>query len=297
MSDSQLADAIHADAIDILVDLTGHTNVPRLGVFSERPAPVQVTWLGYLNTTGLTRMDYRLSDSRSDPVELSQPLHTERLVMLPNSQWCYRPFLDSTVSPAAPLERNGYVTFGSFNDSLKLTPAMCRRWAELLSRVPQSRLIIGSLRSERKKEAIRREMTSLGIEQYRFDFVARVDLDKYPDLISTVDMSLDSFPYGGGTTTFDSLWMGVPVVTAVGATPVSRSAASILVALGLDDWVAPSIDDFVDVAVARASDHQAIVSLRHSLRPRMQASPLTDEVRFVRDLEAAYRDMWAARCK
>jgi len=297
MTDSQLADAIHADAIDILVDLTGHTNLSRLGVFSQRPAPVQATWLGYLNTTGLARMNYRLSDRRSDPAESSQPFHTERLVPLPNSQWCYRPFLESTVSPTAPLERNGYVTFGSFNDSLKLTPAMCHRWARLLSRVPQSRLIIANLGSERKKAAVRLEMTNGGISEDRFEFVPRVDLDKYPDLLSTVDISLDTFPYGGGTTTFDALWMGVPVITAVGDIPVSRSAASILVALGLDDWVAPSIDDFVDVAVARASDHQAIVSLRQSLRPRLKASPLTDEVQFVRDLEAAYRDMWTAYCK
>jgi protein O-GlcNAc transferase len=292
MSDTQLADAIHADAIDILVDLTGHTTVPRLAVFSQRPAPVQVSWLGYLNTTGLTRMDYRLTDRRCDPPESSQALHTERLVMLPESQWCYRPLLESTLAAAAPVQRNGYVTFGSFNDSAKLSLAMCRRWAQILLRVPRSRLLICSMRSERKRDAIRREMTSSGVAPDQYEFVSRVDLDKFPDLLSTVDVALDSFPYGGGTTTFDCLWMGVPVVTAVGSTPVSRSAASILAALGLDDWVAASIDDYVDVAVARAKDHPAIVSLRQSLRPRLKASPLTDEVRFVHDLEAAYREMW-----
>jgi predicted O-linked N-acetylglucosamine transferase (SPINDLY family) len=297
MSDSQLADAIHADAIDILVDLTGHTNLPRLGVFSQRPAPVQVTWLGYLNTTGLTRMDYRLCDRRTDPGESSQALHTERLIALPESQWCYRPFLDSEVTPVAPVEKNGHVTFGSFNSALKISPAMCHRWAQVLARVPKSRLLIADLGSERKRAAIRLEMVSAGISEDRFEFVPRVFLDKYLELFSAVDVSLDSYPYGGGTTTLDALWMGVPVVTAVGATPVSRSAASILLALGLDEWVAPSIDDFVDVVVARASDHQAIAALRHSLRPRMKASPLTDEVRFVRDLETAYRNMWIACCK
>jgi protein O-GlcNAc transferase len=295
MSDAELADAIHADAIDILVDLTGHSNVPRLAVFSQRPAPVQATWLGYLNTTGLTRMDYRLSDSRCDPADVSQTLHTERLVALPNSQWCYRPFLESTLSESAPLERNGHVTFGSFNSALKITPAMCRRWCEVLRRVPGSRLLVADVKSDRKRAAIRQEMASAGIAEDRVEFLARVDLDKYPDLVSRVDIALDTFPYGGGTTTFDALWMGVPVVTAVGPIPVARSASSILAQLDLDAWIAPRIEDFVDVVVARASDRAAIVSLRHALRPRLQASPLTDEARFVRDLESAYREMWAAR--
>ena len=293
--DSRLADAIHADAIDVLVDLTGHTTVPRLSVFSQRPAPVQVSWIGYLNTTGLPQMDYRLTDRRCDPPELSQPFHTERLVMMPESQWCYRPLLASTLDPVAPLERNGHVTFGSFNDSVKLTPEMCRRWARILARVPQSRLRVASLRSERKRDTIRREMADAGIAADRFEFVERVALERYPALVGTVDIALDSYPYGGGTTTFDCLWMGVPVVAATGPTPVSRSAASILTALGLDEWVAPSIADYVDVAVARAADHQAIMALRRSLRARLQASPLTDEARFVRDLEAAYREMWNAR--
>ena len=295
MTDAELADAIHADAVDILVDLTGHTTVPRLGVFSQRPAPVQVSWLGYLNTTGLTRMDFRLTDRRCDPPETSQPLHTERLKFLPESQWCYRPLVPSVVQPVTPFEHNGYVTFGSFNDPLKLTPAMCRRWAQVLARVPSSRMVIAGVGSERKREVIRREMADLGVDPSRYEFVARVPLDKYPDLFSQVDLSLDTFPYGGGTTTFDSLWMGVPVVTATGSTSPSRSAASILRALGLDEWVAPSIDDFVDVAVARAADHERRAALRRSLRERLQASPLMDAPRFVRNLEALYREMWAER--
>jgi protein O-GlcNAc transferase len=295
MTDAELADAIHADAIDILVDLTGHTTVPRLGVFSQRPAPVQASWLGYLNTTGLTRMDFRLTDRRCDPPEAAQPLHTERLKFLPESQWCYRPLVESVVQPVTPYERNGFVTFGSFNDPLKLTPAMCRRWAQVLARVPASRIVVGGVGSERKREVIRQEMADLGVDPGRYEFVARVPLDKYPDLFTRVDLSLDTFPYGGGTTTFDSLWMGVPVVTAVGSTSPSRSAASILAALGLDDWVAPSIDDFVDVAVARAADHEQRAALRRSLRERLQASPLMDAPRFVRDLETLYREMWAER--
>jgi predicted O-linked N-acetylglucosamine transferase (SPINDLY family) len=297
MSDAKLADAIHADAIDILVDLTGHTGSSRLSMFSQRPAPVQASWVGYLNTTGLTRIDYRLTDVRCDPPELSQPLHTERLVMLPESQWCYRPFVASEVSATAPFERNGYITFGSFNASMKLTRDMLRRWAELLTRVADSRLLIAGLGSPRKREAILRDMAAAGVEPGRIEFAPRVALASYPDLISRADIALDSFPYGGGTTTFDTLWMGVPVVATIGDTPVSRSAASILAALGLGGWIAPSIDEFVDFAVARAADRAAIASLRHSLRPLLQASPLTDVARFTRGLEQAYREMWIAYCK
>ena len=294
MTETQMADAIHADGIDVLVDLTGHTNKPRMGVFCQRPAPVQMTWLGYLNTTGLTRMDYRLCDARTDPVETAQATHTERLIAMPHSQWCYRPILDADIAPATPLERNGHVTFGSFNAALKITPAMCRRWAEILTRVPGSRLIVANVNYERKRAAIRSAIEAVGVARDRVEFLARVDLTKYLDLYNGVDITLDTVPYGGGTTTFDSLWMGVPVVAAYGDRPVSRSAASILSALGLDDWVAPSIDDYVDVAVRQATDPAAIVSLRHALRPRLQASPLADFPRFARDLEAIYRKTWLA---
>ena len=138
--DLALADAIHADGIDVLVDLMGHTGHARPAVFCQRPAPVQVGWLGYLNTTGLTRMDFRLCDVRTDPPATSQPLHTERLVALPESQWCYQAIGEIAIDPVAPVERNGHVTFGSFNAAAKVTPATCRRWGQILLRVPQSRL-------------------------------------------------------------------------------------------------------------------------------------------------------------
>ena len=292
LSHPQLADRIHADAIDVLIDLTGHTRLYRLPVFSQQPAPIQATWVGYLNTTGLTRMDYRLCDVRTDPPEISQPLHTETLIPLPNSQWCYRPFIDKEVAVESPVEKNGYITFGSFNSALKITSVMCRRWGELLSRVPNSRLLLVDINSEQKRESIRFELFDMGISDDRFEFLPRVDLTVYYDLFSFIDISLDSFPYGGGTTTFDSLWMGVPVVAAMGSTPVSRSAASILSALGLDAWIAPSIDRYVEVAAALAADHQTVVELRRTLRQTLKHSPLTDEATFVRDLEAAYRQMW-----
>ena len=297
MSDESLADAIHADAIDILVDLSGHTSAPRLGVFSQRPAPVQASWLGYLNSTGLKCIDYRLSDARCDPIERSQPLHSERLLLLPDSQWCYRPWSESTLQPAPPFERNGYITFGSFNSSAKLTEAMLMRWAALLNRLPDARLRIGDIPSDRKRAAVGRVLTAAGVDSGRFEFLPRVSTSQYSDLVSSVDIALDAFPYGGGTTTFDALWMGVPVVAAVGDLPVSRSAASVLSALAMDEWIAPSIADFVDVAAARAADREDIAYQRRTLRARLEASPLTDHARFARSMEAAFRQMWRTYCE
>ena len=292
LSDAELADAIHADGIDVLVDLIGHTGIPRLGVFCARPAPVQATWLAYLNTSGLTRMDFRLSDARCDPLGVSQPRHTERLVHLPASQWCYRPVGGQAVDPVPPFERNGHVTFGSFNSAIKITPQACRRWGQVMQRVPGSRLVVGDIASMRKQEAIRRDIEREGVSGDRITFLPRAPIAEFLALYHQVDITFDTFPYGGGTTTFDSLWMGVPVVAALGELPVSRSAASILAALGLDDWIAPSVDAVVDLAVARAADLDTLRSLRATLRSRLQASPLTDLPRFARDLESAYRAMW-----
>ncbi|MES2189057.1 MAG: tetratricopeptide repeat protein [Pseudomonadota bacterium] len=296
LSDRQLADTIYQDGIDILVDLSGHSGSVKLAVFSERPAAIQATWLGYLNTSGLSRMDYRICDARTDPEEWSGKFHTEKLIYLPASQWCYRPVIDIHHATNAPVQRNGHVTFGSFNSGLKISTPMCRRWAEILVAVPGSRLLIADVKSERKQEAIKHQMRQFGVSIDCIQFMPRMDLPDYFRLYNSVDIALDTCPYGGGTTTFDALWMGVPVVTARGNTPVSRSAASILAALSLTEWIAPSIDDYVRTAVQRASDAGAIQSLRQSLRPLLMRSPLTDERTFVKDLETCYLTMWANFC-
>ncbi len=292
LSDEAIADAIHADGIDVLVDLAGHSGLPRLGVVCQRPARVQASWLGYLNTTGLSTMDFRLCDARSDPPELAQPFHTERLFPLPDSQWCFRPVSQRPVDLESPFVRNGHLTFASFNNALKITPAMARAWARMLARTPGSRLLVCDTKSARKEAAILEEMAAQGVSAERVEFVPRLSLDAYADLVNGVDIALDTFPYGGGTTTFDALWRGVPVVAALGDLPTSRSAPSLLGYLGLDDWIAPSIDDYVDTAVARASDLDALQALRRELPARMRGSPLTDVPRFVANLEAAYRAMW-----
>lgn len=294
--DSELADTIHRDGIDVLVDLTGHAGAMRLGVFSEQPAPVQVTWLGYLNTTGLTRIHYRLCDSYTDPVGLTDHLHTETLVRLPNSQWCYRP-VDTTI-PAAepPLKRNGFVTFGSFNHAPKLSSTVRSLWCEILKRLPQSRLVIVGVPEGLARDRMIQTFQEAEISASRLEFTPRVPLDQYFRRFNDVDIALDSTPYSGGTTTCDALWMGVPVVTAPGPRSVSRSAASILSTVGLSEWIAPTPGDYARLAVELSRDDGALVQLRGSLRSRMRGSPLMDETGFVRDLEGAYRRIWRHWC-
>jgi predicted O-linked N-acetylglucosamine transferase (SPINDLY family) len=283
-----LADLIHADGIDILVDLAGHSGEPQLRVFAQKPAPVQATWLGYLNTTGLTRIDYRITDAHADPTDLR---HTEKLARLPHSQWCYRPFVQVPAVRSPPVQKNGYVTFGSFNQILKLSKRSRRLWARILQRLPSSRLVILGVPPGRAHDELRKDLPDAA----RVELVPYVKLQDYFASYNEVDIALDTTPYSGGTTTCDALWMGVPVLTAPGERPVSRSAASILTTAGLTEWIASGDDDYVQRAIELANP-QTLAKLRATLRPRMQASPLMDEAGFTRDLEALYRQMWRTYC-
>ena len=292
LDNEAIADAIHADGIDVLVDLAGHSGLPRLGVLAQRPAPVQASWLGYLNTTGLSTMDFRLCDVRSDPPGQAQPFHTERLFPLPDSQWCFQPISQRPLALESPFVRNGHLTFASLNNALKITPDMAQAWGRILAHAPGSRLLVCDTKSARKEAAILEAIAAQGVAADRVEFVPRLSLDAFADLVNSVDIALDTFPYGGGTTTFDALWRGVPVVAAKGDLPTSRSAPSLLAYLGLDDWIAPDLARYVDVALARASDLDALQALRRTLPARVAGSALADLPRFVANLEAAYRAMW-----
>jgi protein O-GlcNAc transferase len=296
LSDTQLADAINRDGIDVLVDLSGHTGVPCLHVFARQPAPVQATWLGYLSTTGLTRIQYRLCDAHTDPPGMTERVHTETLVRLPHSQWCYRPMVQRDHAVEPPMRKNGFVTFGSFNAPVKISETSQRRWADLLARVPDSRLLIAGVPEGHARNSLLLRFESAGISSARITMVGRVPLAEYFRWFDAVDIALDTTPFSGGTTTCDALWSGVPVVTAPGARPYSRSAASILSTAGLTDWIAPTPEDYVRLAVDFAGKETVIAGLRRSLRQRMRQSPLMDEARFTHDLETAYREMWRAWC-
>jgi protein O-GlcNAc transferase len=289
LNDAQLADAIHADGVDILVDLAGHSGEPQLRVFAQKPAPVQATWLGYLNTTGMTRIDYRITDAHADPTDVR---HTEKLTRLPHSQWCYRPFIRVATALSPPMQKNGHLTFGSFNQTLKLSKASRRLWARILQRLPGSRLVILGVPPGPAQDDLRKDLP----DPARVKLVPYVSLPDYFAWYNQVDIALDTTPYSGGTTTCDALWMGVPVLTAPGERPSSRSAASILTTAGLSDWIASDAEDYVRRAVDFASNAALLSNLRVTLRPRLQASPLMDEAGFTKDLETAYRQMWRQYC-
>jgi predicted O-linked N-acetylglucosamine transferase (SPINDLY family) len=295
LSDAQIADAIHADGIDILVDLAGHSGEPRLAVFAQKPAPVQATWLGYLNTTGLTRIDYRISDPHADPAGLTDARHTEKLARLPHSQWCYRPFMSARATATVPCAQNGYVTFGSFNQALKLSQASRRLWADILARLPGARLVVLGVPAGRAHDGLLADFAAAGIGVERLKLVPYVSLQDYYGWFNAVDIALDTTPYSGGTTTCDALWMGVPVLTVPGERPSSRSAASILATVGLGEWVASGREDYVQRAL-EFSRAATLANLRVTLRARMQASPLMDEAGFTKNLENVYRRMWQAYC-
>ena len=297
LSASELADAISRDGIDILVDLGGHSGTPQLAVFAQQPAPVQATWLGYLNTTGMTRIHYRITDRHADPPGVTDRLHTERLVRLPESQWCYRPFVTVACADMLPLARNRYVTFGSFNQALKISPTVRRLWSEILRRLPDSRLMILGVADEGARRDLVAALAGTEIGRERITVQSYVSLQGYFHAYNTVDIALDTMPYSGGTSSCDALWMGVPVVTAPGIRPSSRSTASVLSTAGLAEWIASSPEEYVQLAVDFARDEARLTGLRKSLRERLRQSPLMEEKRFARDLEAAYRQMWRTWCE
>jgi predicted O-linked N-acetylglucosamine transferase (SPINDLY family) len=292
----EVADLIHRDSIDILVDLSGFGGIPTFDIFALRPAPVQASWIGYLSTSGLTRIDYRITDAYADPPGMSDRYHTESLLRLPHSQWCYRPVTAAEPARNPPCKQNGFVTFGSFNQSAKVSRAARRVWAEILRRTPGARLVVVGMPPGPAAQKILREFEADGAAPERITVDARLSLDDYFLRMRDVDIALDSMPYSGGTTTLDLLWMGTPVLTLPGSRSVSRSATSVLTTLGLKDWIAASPDDYVRRAVEFAGDVEALAALRSPLRERMRASPLMDEPRFARDMEALYRQMWRSWC-
>ncbi len=295
LSEARLAEVIHADRIDILVDLAGHSGIARLGAFALQPAPVQAAWLGYLNTTGLTRIRYRITDAVSDPPG-AERLHTETLLRLPHSQWCYRPFVPVEPAAAPPCLAKGHASFGSFVQTGKLSPATLGLWSAILRQLPDARLAVHGVSPGRAADELLRGLAAAGVASNRVTLAPFAPLREYYAAFGQVDIALDSTPYSGGTTTCDALWMGVPVITLPGSRPASRSAASILTSVGLTDWIAAEPEDYVRRAVAFSREKQQLQDLRTSLRSKMQASSLMDEVAFTRDMENLYRQIWRQYC-
>jgi predicted O-linked N-acetylglucosamine transferase (SPINDLY family) len=290
-SDSELSQHIRAEGIDILVDLNGHTAQNRLTLFMLKPAPIQVSWLGYLATTGLATIDYRLTDARADPPGLTETLHTEKLWRLPDTLWCYRPYGVAPDSGPLPAQRNGYVTFASLNNPAKLSSTMLALWARILQAVPAARLVIMRSGTAERDAEVSAAFERHGIASGRVEQLARQSTADYLALHQRIDIALDTWPCAGATTTCDALWMGLPVVTLAGKRSFSRSGASILPSVGLPELVTQNADDYVDVAVTLARDAPRLGRLRASLRDRMLKSTLTDAARFAAAVEQAYLGM------
>ncbi len=295
LDDRSFSERIRADEIDILVDLSGHTNSNRLFVFARHPAPVQVTWLGYLNTTGLPRMDYRICDWHTDPSGETEVLHSERLHRMPHSQWCYVPwgYMPQVAAPHA--DRPEEIIFGSFNQFLKISDACLALWARILDRVPEATLTVLDVEGPNRRSLLDR-LARHGIESTRVSLHGRQNLHDFYAAIGNVDVALDTYPHNGATTTFDTLWMGVPLVALRGERGISRSGYSILRSLDMPELIAGTADEYVELNVRLASDASWRSRLRATLRDRLAASSLMDGERFTRDLEAGYRQMWRTWC-
>ena len=296
MADDQLADRIRSDGIDILVDLSGHTANNRLPVFARKPAPVQVTYLGYINTTGLSAMDYRLTHIDADP-PANNAYYSETLFRLSgNLWWCYRPQAGMPEVAPPPVLANGFVTFGSTNNFAKLSPETIALWADLLRVLPDSRLIIAGVPQGVAQKSIYERFVSHGIDVHRLTVHGKLPLIQFWELHHQIDIALDPFPYNGGTTTCDALWLGVPLVALTGQTFVSRMGYALLKNIGLSEFAAESEQEYVNIAVGLASDTERLEALRAGMRERLFNSPLCDEAGFTGNLERAYREMWGKWC-
>jgi predicted O-linked N-acetylglucosamine transferase (SPINDLY family) len=292
LDDDTVCAKIRDDRLDVLVDLSGHTQGNRLGVFARRAAPVQVTALGYPGTTGLAQIDYRLCDAITDPPG-TDAFAAERLLRLPRLH-CYRPEPAAPAPAPLPALAAGHITFGSFNKLGKVSDATVALWARVLAAVPRSRLFLKS--KALAEEEVRRDtvarFAAAGVSAERLTLFGWVPEDAgHLAAYGRVDVALDTFPYSGTTTTCEALWMGVPVVTLSGATHASRVSASLLTAVGMTDWIADSPAALVARATAAAADPAGLAQLRTELRPRVASSPLCDAAGYAAAVEAAFRAM------
>jgi predicted O-linked N-acetylglucosamine transferase (SPINDLY family) len=252
-------------------------------------------WLAYQGTTGLTTMDYRLTDPHIDPVGLDDAYYSEESIRLADSFWCYDPLANEPPVNALPALTQGHVTFGSLNNFCKVNGGVLALWARVLKAVDRSRLLLLAPEGPHRQHTLDL-LDKAGVEPERVTFAAKRPRPRYLELYHQFDVGLDTFPYNGQTTTLDASWLGVPVVTQVGRTAVGRSGASLLRNLGLPEFVADTPDQFVSIAADLAGDVPRLSRLRETLRDRLRASPLMDAPRFARNVEAAFRNAWERWC-
>jgi predicted O-linked N-acetylglucosamine transferase (SPINDLY family) len=293
--DNALASNIRAHKIDILLDLNGHTAENRLAVFAMRPAPVQMTWLGYLGTTGMSSMDYYIADGTWLPSAEYSKYFTEKLALLP----CAAPFLPNAKSPpvnALPALKNGYITYGSFNRRIKINMAVVKVWSEILRLTPSSRMVLGAI-NEVDQPGLASLFAHCGISSDRLTFHGRMAQVDYLALHQTVDLCLDTFPFGGGATTAQAAWMGIPTVSLMGDSAAGRFGAAEMLHLGLESFVAQSPDEFIEVACHWAARVNDLDNVRSKLRDRFVASPLGQYAQFAANMAGLLRAVWHRWCR
>jgi len=293
LADDALIEMIRVDRIDLLVDLSGHTVFNRLAVFARRAAPVQLGYLGYPNSIGLPTMDYRITDGVTDPSPSADSWHSERLLRLPDSQWCFRPFAALPNPGPLPARKAGFVTFGSFNNLTKASDTILRCWVQILVNMPTSRLRVARVRSPQRAAEIVNLFGKSGVAPERIECVPYQRDTPYGLQFAGVDISLDHYPYNGVTTTCESIYAGVPVISLYGESSVSRSGLSLLGSLDLGELAASTPEQYVSIALGLAGDLTRLEQLRASLRTRLERSSVRDEKRFAANFEEILRIAWA----
>ena len=295
LTDEEFAERIRADGIDILIDLAGHTASNRLGVFARRPAPVSVSWLGFGYTTGLSAIDYFLTDATMTPPG-SEPLFAERVWRIETPSLVYRPSEGMGETGPLPASRRGHITFGCLSRGIRINRRVIEVWSEILRCLPEARLVVDSkaFATEAMQQRLTERFAAHGIASERL----QIGYHSPPwDVLRGLDITLDCFPHNSGTTLIESLYMGVPFVTLAARPSVGRIGSLILTAAGHPEWIATTEDDYVDKAVALAGDPERLAAIRANLRAELEAGPWRDERGFARRVEHAYRNMWQLWCE
>jgi len=295
LSDEALAERIRKDRIDILIDLAGHTALNSLMVFARKPAPLQMTWIGYPGTTGLDAMDYRLTDAQLDPPGLTEAFHSETLLRLPACS-VFSPAPESPPVNELPALSAGHITLACLNTPVKISATVVRLWARILNALPGARLLLGNVSSEASAQRLHSLFNDAGIDTSRLELLPKMPQADYLALHQRIDLALDPYPYSGGTTTNHSLWMGVPVITLTGPTTASRQGATILTGAGLPEFVTHTADDYVQLAIDLAQDLPRLDALRQSLRARNIAASSTGAAELTKALENTFAEAWQRYC-
>ena len=296
INDSKLFDFIQADGVHILIDLAGHTANNRLKVFARKPAPVQVSYLGYPNTTGLKAMDYRITDGMADPPGAADRCHSEKLIRLSGSFLCYQPSNDAPEVSDLPVLNTSGTTFASFNNRTKITETVIRTWATILTQIPDARLILKSkaLADADTCRQLVKQFEDCHVNPEQLELIGFMPFQSHLALYHRVDVALDTFPYNGTTTTCEALWMGVPVIALRGISHASRVGVSLLTSVGLESFIAGSVDEYIQKAIAFSRDLTMLSSIRSRLRETMRNSQMMDAKTLTRSLEQVYENIWAS---